>query len=222
MVLEMGNFLTTISNKPMKTIENVECPIFVLFEQNENLIKNVLIYSFFELGKTGQKRYLTWNRQNLAKTLLDLKHNPACLQTTTLIFLKENNLWCTFSASNIGHKLKQSRPPGSITLFLSKIGMVYFTSRLGWFLPVLGPDCQRWCWIETKLLPATHRKKHTHTHTNWYKILVSTFFFHLALRAFKGSTDGEREGSGGGRGRGGGGGVVKMSTPSASSLLIRR
>ena len=36
----------------MKTMENVAFPtcIFVLFEQNENLIKNVFIYSFFELG----------------------------------------------------------------------------------------------------------------------------------------------------------------------------
>ena len=45
----------------MKTMENVAFPtcIFVLFEQNENLIKNVCIYSFFELGQTWQKRYLT-------------------------------------------------------------------------------------------------------------------------------------------------------------------
>lgn len=43
----------------MKTMENVAFPTFVLFEQNENLIKNVFIYSFFELGKTWQKRYLT-------------------------------------------------------------------------------------------------------------------------------------------------------------------
>ena len=117
MVLEMGIFLTTISNKPMKTMENVAFPtcIFVLFEQNDK--KCIYLFIF-------------WAGPNLAKTLLDLKHDPACLQTTTLIFLKENNLWCIFSASNIGHKLKQSRPPGSITLFLSKIRMVYSTSRL--------------------------------------------------------------------------------------------
>ena len=61
MVLEMGIFLTTISNKPMKTMENVAFPtcIFLLFEQNESLIQNVFIYSFFELGQTWQKRYLT-------------------------------------------------------------------------------------------------------------------------------------------------------------------
>lgn len=141
--------------------------------------------------------FIFWAGPNLAKTLLDLKHDPACLQTTTLIILKENNLWCIFSASNIGHKLKQSRPPGSITLFLSKVGMVYFTSRLilneqnkvrdklGWFLPVLEPDCQRWCWIETKLLPVTHRKKkHTHTQTN-VKSLFRLFSFHLALRTWR-------------------------------------
>jgi len=159
MVLEMGIFLTTISNKPMKTKENVSFSSFVLFEQTENLIKNVFIYSFFELGQTWQKRYLTWNMTQ-----------PACRRLIEFFFFfKENNLLFLFSARNIGHRLKQSRPPGSINW------MVYFTSRLilneqnkerdklGWFLPVLGPDCQRWCWIETKLLPVTHRKK-THTH----------------------------------------------------------
>ena len=44
MVLEMGIFLTAISNKPMKTMENVAFPIFVLFEQNENLIKNIYLF----------------------------------------------------------------------------------------------------------------------------------------------------------------------------------
>ena len=45
----------------MKTMENVAFPtcIFLLFEQNKNLIQNVFIYSFFELGQTWQKRYLT-------------------------------------------------------------------------------------------------------------------------------------------------------------------
>ena len=45
----------------MKTMENVAFPtcIFLLFEQNESLIQNVFIYSFFELGQTWQKRYLT-------------------------------------------------------------------------------------------------------------------------------------------------------------------
>ena len=41
MFLEMGIFLTTISNKPMKTMENVAFPVFVQFEQNENVIKKM-------------------------------------------------------------------------------------------------------------------------------------------------------------------------------------
>ena len=44
MVLEMGIFLTTISNRPMKTMKNVAFPIFVLFEQNENLIKKMCLF----------------------------------------------------------------------------------------------------------------------------------------------------------------------------------
>ena len=163
MVLEMGIFLTTISNKPMSTVNNASFIIFVLFKQNENLIKKkyLCIYSLF------------WARPNLAITLIETW--LSLLADEYFKFFKGNNLLCLFSKRNIGHRLKQSRPPASITIFLSKMGMVYFTSRLtlneqnkerdklGWFLPVLGPDCQRWCWIETKLLPVTHGKKHTHT-----------------------------------------------------------
>lgn len=119
MVLEMGIFLTTISNKPMN---HGKCCVSYMYLSS--------VWTKWKLDTKCIYLFIFWAGPNLAKTLLDLKHDPACLQTTTLIILKENNLWCIFSASNIGHKLKQSRPPGSITLFLSKVGMVYFTSRL--------------------------------------------------------------------------------------------
>ena len=47
MVLEIGIFLTAISNKPMSTMKNVSFAIFALFEQDENLLKKIYLFIHF-------------------------------------------------------------------------------------------------------------------------------------------------------------------------------